>query len=123
MAEDAGRGTSGREQSEGGDGGVEHEVGGEGSARAISSLTANDVDLPTCRGSGVAHPALGFACPIVWEGEKRWCGVIGHIQQLSRVRIVEEDNAGSWARVAAKDEASGGVERGKGVPCEGGALG
>jgi hypothetical protein len=49
--------------------------------------------------------------------------VVGYVEKLGRVTIVEEDDGGKWACAAAEDEEEGGVERGEGVPCEGGALG
>jgi len=65
---------------------------------------------------------LGFAGPTTGEGKKRGRVAVGYVEQLGRVAIVEEDDAGKWACAAAEDEEEGGVERGEGVPCEGGAL-
>jgi hypothetical protein len=71
----------------------------------------------------VAHSALGFACPIIGEGKKRGRVAVGYVEKLSRVVVVEEDDAGEGACVAAEDKEKGGVEGRKGVPCKGGALG
>lgn len=72
MTEDAGGRILCRELGERGNGGVEEVVGGERVARAVCSLSTDDVEFPTCRGSRVTHPPLGFTCPIVGKGEKRW---------------------------------------------------
>ena len=71
----------------------------------------------------MAHSALGFVSPTVWEGKK--CGrvAVGYIEKLSRVAIVEENDTGERACAPAEYEEEGGVERGEGVPCEGGGLG
>lgn len=91
----------GRELCERGNGGVEDVVGGEGVARAVCSLTTDNVDFPIYRGRGVTHPPLGFPCPVVGKREKSWCG---DVEQLSGVAIVELDDAGKGTRVATENE-------------------
>jgi hypothetical protein len=58
----------------------------------------------------VAHSALGFTCPIIGEGKKRGRVAVGYVEKLSRVVIVEEDDAGKGACIATEDEEEGGVE-------------
>lgn len=97
-------------------------MGGEEVPRAVSSLTADDVQGSVYRSSRVAHPPLRFACPTLGEGYKYRLHVVQHVEQLCRVVIVESDDR-EWAGTAAKDECVGGVERGEGMPGECRALG
>jgi hypothetical protein len=45
-----------------------------------------------------------------------------HVEQLSGIIVVEEDDAGERTRVTTEDEAEGGVEHGKCMPGEGSSL-
>ena len=98
-------------------------MGGERVARAVCSLTTNNVDLPICRGRGVAHAPLGFTCPVVRKREKSWCSAVLYVEHLSGVAIVEQDDAGKGTRVATENEEVGGVECGEGMPGKGAPLG
>ena len=70
----------------------------------------------------MTHPPLGLTCPVGGKGNKRWCGWVMHVEQLSRIIAVEEDDAGERARVTTEDEAEGRVERGKCMPGESNSL-
>jgi hypothetical protein len=71
----------------------------------------------------MTHPPLGFTCPVVGKREKSWCGVVVYVEQLSRVAIVELDDAGKGTRVATENEEERGVECGEGMPGKGASLG
>jgi hypothetical protein len=66
---------------------------------------------------------LGLACPTGGGRKKLGRVADSYVEEFDRIAIVEEDYAGKRASVAAEDEKEGVVERGEGVPCEGGALG
>jgi hypothetical protein len=97
-------------------------VGGERVTRTVRCFTTDDVDYSICRGSRVTHPLLGLTCPVGGKGNKPWCGWVMHVEQLSGIIVVEEDDAGERTRVTTEDEAEGGVEHGKCMPGEGSSL-
>jgi hypothetical protein len=70
----------------------------------------------------VAHPSLWLGCPTPGEGKESWCSGVLHVEETSRVVIVEKDDGGERTRAPTEDEGEGGVERGESMPGEARAL-